>query len=86
MALSHAALDGSAVCDFGISWSYSPTFCNAGYRRIAVMGQYLTAMSAVLILVKDACRYQICIHSAVVIHARIQKVLPEGVQVNSFFN
>ena len=41
--------------------------CNSTYRWSAGMDQYLTSIPSVLILVRNACKYYVCMRSVFVI-------------------
>ena len=64
-----------------IGWIYQT--CNARYRWRAGIYQYLTLMPPVLILVSNACSYQVCMCSVVVIQfPGKEKVIPLNTMVS----
>ena len=62
-----AYLGMTQMCLFYLHIGWIRQTCNARFRWSAGMDQYLTSMPSVLIMVRNACSYYVCMRSVVVI-------------------
>ena len=63
--------DDTDVCVFYLHIGWIRQTCNARYRRISGIDQYLISMPSVLIVVRNAYSYCVCMHSVVVIQLSV---------------